>query len=92
VRVLGVQRGALEISVVDGGAGVDPQSLVARVDGRQMPVASSGRTARVSLAGIAPGRHSLNFTAADYQETKNTEDVARIEPNTRRLQTSFTTR
>jgi hypothetical protein len=92
VRVLGVRRGALEVSVVDSGSGVDPQSLVARVDGKNTPVSYSGRTARVSLAGIARGRHSLGFTAADYQETKNTEDVARIEPNTRRLQASFTKR
>jgi hypothetical protein len=92
VRVLGVRRGALEVSVVDSGSGVDPQSLVARVDGKNTPVSFSGRTARVSLAGIARGKHTLGFTVADYQETKNTEDVARIEPNTRRLQASFTKR
>jgi hypothetical protein len=71
---------------------VDPQSLEARVDGRGRPVSLSGNTARVSLTGVPRGRHALSFSAADYQETKNTEDVAGVRPNTRRLQTSFTTR
>ena len=90
VRVLGVRRGALEVTVTDGGSGVDPQALDARVDGQLKPVSYAGGRARVSLAGIVPGRHTLSFTAADYQETKNTEDVARILPNTRRLSASFT--
>jgi subtilisin family serine protease len=89
-RVLGVRRGALVIGVFDGGSGVDPESLEARVDGRQKPVSLSGRTARVSLVGVAPGKHSLSFTVADYQETKNTEDIPGVRPNTRRLQTAFT--
>jgi hypothetical protein len=38
------------------------------------------------------GRHVLNFSVADYQETKNMEDVARIRPNTRTVRTSFTVR
>jgi Subtilase family len=92
MRVLGVRRGTLEISVVDRGSGVDPQSLEARVDSRERPVSLSGTTARVSLTGVLGGRHSLSFSAADYQETKNTEDVAGVRPNTRRLETSFTTR
>jgi hypothetical protein len=91
-RVLGVRRGALEIEVADRGSGVDPQSLVARVDGRSRPVSLSGNRARVSLAGLARGRHSLTFTVADYQETKNNEDVAGIRPNTRVIGASFTTR
>jgi hypothetical protein len=89
-RVLGVRRGAIVIGVFDGGSGVDPESLEARVDGRQKPVSLSRRTARVSLAGVAPGKHSLSFTVADYQETKNTEDVPGVRPNTRRLQAAFT--
>jgi hypothetical protein len=31
----------------------------------------------------------LNFTVADYQETKNMENVPRIRPNTRTVQTAF---
>jgi hypothetical protein len=48
----------------------------------------SGR-ARLSLAGDARGRHSLSFTASDYQETKNMENVGRILPNTRTVRTTF---
>ena len=49
---------------------------------------ASGR-ARLSLAGDARGRHTLSFTASDYQETKNMENVARILPNTRTVRTTF---
>jgi hypothetical protein len=50
---------------------------------------SDGR-ARVSLALLSRGRHVLNFSVADYQETKNMENVPRILPNTRTIQTTFT--
>jgi hypothetical protein len=43
----------------------------------------------VAVADLAAGRHSLTFTASDYQETKNTEDIAGILPNTRTLRTTF---
>jgi hypothetical protein len=33
------------------------------------------------------GAHTLVFTVADYQETKNMEDVARILPNTATFRT-----
>ena len=32
-----------------------------------------------------PGRHRLVLSVADYEETKNMEDVVRILPNTARL-------
>ncbi len=41
------------------------------------------------MTGIGPGRHTLTFTASDYQETKNMENVARILPNTRTVRTTF---
>jgi hypothetical protein len=49
---------------------------------------ASGR-ARIALAGLGRGRHVLTFTAADYQETKNMEDVSRILPNTRTVRRAF---
>jgi hypothetical protein len=75
--------------VSDGGSGVDPESLEARVDDDSVPVSYSGGRVRVPLTGISPGRHALMFSVADYQETKNMENVARILPNTRTLRTSF---
>ena len=73
----------------DGGSGVDPVSLQARIDGDFVPVSFGSGRARLSLAGDARGRHTLSFTASDYQETKNMENVARILPNTRTVRTTF---
>jgi hypothetical protein len=82
--------------VSDGGSGVDPRSLRAVIDGRRRSVSYSGGTAggvaRVSLSGIDAGTHSLVFTASDYQETKNNEDVGPVLPNTRVLRTSIAVR
>jgi subtilisin family serine protease len=89
IRVLGVRNGFLELSVNDSGSGVDPVSLQARIDGNFVPVSFASGRARLSLAGDARGRHTLSFTASDYQETKNMENVARILPNTRTLGTTF---
>lgn len=75
--------GTLALAVADGGAGVDPKSLIAKIDGRPVPVSFSGGRAIVSLGSTGPGRHALVFTAADYQELKNMENVLRILPNTR---------
>ena len=75
--------GNLQLAVADGGAGVDPKSLTARIDGRPVPVSFSGGRAIVSLGSTGPGRHALVFTAADYQELKNMENVLRILANTR---------
>jgi len=85
-----VRDGALQVRVLDGGSGVDPGSLVARVDGQQHPLSYASGLARVSLSGVARGRHTLVFTAADYQEAKNNENVRGILPNTRKLQRAFT--
>ena len=90
MRVLGVRGGFLELSVTDRGAGVDPRSLTARIDGDSTPVSYGNGRARVPLTLAARGRHVLNFTVADYQETKNMENVPRIRPNTRTLRTTFT--
>jgi subtilisin family serine protease len=89
LRVRGVRNGFLEVAVTDRGSGVDPASLQAVVDGKGEAVTFSAGLARVAVADLAAGRHSLTFTASDYQETKNTEDIAGILPNTRTLRTTF---
>ena len=78
VRTLGV-----ETDVSDGGSGVDPLSLQAQIDGDFVPVSYAAGLARLPVAGLAGGRHALTFTASDYQETKNMENVGPILPNTR---------
>jgi hypothetical protein len=81
----------LRLLVTDRGSGVDPSSLLAQVDGRVRPILYSPTNGlvQVGLGRLATGRHRLVFTAADYQETKNTEDAQTTLPNTRRLATTF---
>ena len=82
----------LELAVSDGGSGVDPESLQAHIDEDFVPVSYRAGRVRVPLSGISAGRHALTFSVADYQETKNMENVPRILPNTRTLRTSFVVR
>jgi subtilisin family serine protease len=85
IRLLGVRGTSATFSVTDAGAGVDPGSFSARVDGRTRRVRYSGGRATISLAGLARRTHVIALTASDYQETKNMEDVGPILPNTRTL-------
>jgi hypothetical protein len=82
----------LELAVRDGGSGVDPESFQAHIDEDFVPVSYRAGRVRVPLSGISAGRHALTFSVADYQETKNMENVPRILPNTRTLRTSFVVR
>jgi subtilisin family serine protease len=89
VRVLGVRGRTLQLRVTDAGSGVDPTALSARVDGQERAVSYASGLVRVSLAGLRSGRHSLSFSAADFQEVKNNENVPGILPNTRKVQHAF---
>ena len=80
-----IRGGALRVRVTDAGAGVDPRTLVARVDGVRRGVRFAGGIATVDVRGLRRGRHALRFEASDYQEAKNMENVPRILPNTRVL-------
>jgi hypothetical protein len=84
----------LRVLVRDRGSGVDPQSLLARVGGRSPGILYRPSTGIVSLVvgRLAPGRHRLLFSVADYQETKNNEDAAKTLPNTRTLSIGFVVR
>lgn len=88
------RRAALELSVTDLGSGVDPTSLAATIDGRRSKATWSAATGRATivLGGLPAGAHTLVFTASDYQETKNMEDVTRILPNTASLTVAFRVR
>jgi hypothetical protein len=89
VRVLGARSGFLQFRVSDGGSGVDPTALVAVVDGRERAASYANGLVRVSVADLRRGRHTFSFTAADFQEVKNNENVAGILPNTRKLTGTF---
>ena len=49
------------------------------LDGKRVATRFGAGAIRIRAA---KGRHNLVLTVADYQETKNTEDVAKILPNT----------
>ena len=89
VRLLGVRRGALRLRLADGGSGVDPTAISARVDGAARGVSYVNGVARIAVNRLHRGRHTLILTVADFQEVKNNENIAGILPNTRRFQASF---
>ena len=78
VRLVGA-KGGIVVAASDAGSGVDPSSAFARIDGTRAGVRFTGGVFHITAA---KGAHTLVFTVADYQETKNMEDVARILPNT----------
>jgi hypothetical protein len=93
LTVRGVRVGVpLRVSVADGGSGVDPRSLEATIDGRSVTAVLHGKEVRVTTHGVGPGAHRLRLRLADYQETRNMENVARILPNTRVLTAGFRVR
>jgi hypothetical protein len=92
IRVLSAAGRVLRVAVRDGGSGVDPESLHATIDSRSLGVSYANGIARMSLVGFSRGRHTLVFRAADYQETKNMEDIGPILPNTRTLKTTIVVR
>jgi hypothetical protein len=88
-RVVSRASSWLPVSAIDRGAGIDPGSIRATVDGRVVSAVLQGNVIRVGTTQIARGTHRLRLRVSDYQETKNTENVARILPNTRVLTGTF---
>ena len=86
------RRASLELAVSDRGSGVDPASIVVKLDGSPSTWKYARGRVTVPTAGLKAGRHTVRLTVADYQETKNMEDVGPILPNTRTFTASFTVR
>jgi len=85
-----VARGAsLLVSAIDRGAGVYPQSIVASIDGSRVAATLRGAVIAIPTGRLSVGKHRLRLRASDYQESKNTENVARILPNTRTATFTF---
>jgi hypothetical protein len=90
IRLVGRSGRTLHVRVTDASSGVDPRSLTASVDGHAASVRWRGDgRADVVAPLVRHGRNTLAFTASDYQEAKNMEDVGPVLPNTRTLRTSF---
>jgi hypothetical protein len=93
LRARSIRHGSpLVVAVADGGAGIYPASLVVTVDGDAVEAALRRGLVRIPTGSLAPGRHRLRLRISDFQEGKNTENVARILPNTRVLATTVTVR
>jgi hypothetical protein len=93
LRTRTVARSArVRVSATDAGSGVYGESVTATVDGDGRAAFFRQGVVYVSTIGLSPGRHRLRLRVSDYQETKNTENVARILPNTRTLTATFTIR
>ncbi|WP_411277821.1 S8 family peptidase [Gaiella sp.] len=73
------------VRVADGGAGVDPGTAVATIAGKEQVTSWRNGVLRISTKGIFPGTYRLRLQISDYQESRNTENVPPILPNTRVL-------
>jgi hypothetical protein len=89
IRLVSRHGSTIVVAVRDAGSGVDPQSLDATVDGRDVPRRWTGTNLVLTTRRLGPGQHRLVVTASDYQESKNMEDVGPVLPNTRVLRTTF---
>jgi minor extracellular serine protease Vpr len=86
------REGVLRFHVADTGSGISVPDIVVHVDGAQQDVAvSPSGDARVRTGGLTAGRHRLEITASDLQETKNSENASALAlPNTRTVHAAFT--
>ena len=81
-----VRRGTgLSVHVKDAGSGVDPLTIVARIDGAPRQVTWDAGVVRIATGRLKAGRHRLRLQVSDYQESRNMENVPPILPNTRVL-------
>jgi subtilisin family serine protease len=85
-------KSQLVLSVADSGSGIDPRSVVVAIDNQRVVFKLSSARIRVPLEGISRGTHRLHVSIADFQETKNSESVVGVLPNTTSLRKTFTVR
>jgi hypothetical protein len=62
------------------------------VDGSRVTARLRRGVISIPTGTLDPGTHRLRVRLSDFQESKNTENVARILPNTRWLRATFTVR
>jgi subtilisin family serine protease len=78
----------LRFGLHDSGSGVNPRSIHASIGGRPVRVHYADGVLSLRTKGLRPGRPVVVVRAADYQETKNMEDVGPVLPNTRVFRTT----
>jgi len=93
LRTRSVSSGSdVRVAASDAGSGIYRGSIETRIDGKDARARFEDGVISISTQGLAPGTHRLWIRVSDYQETKNTENVGPILPNTRALSTSFRVR
>jgi hypothetical protein len=80
------------VSAVDKGAGVYPDAIAASIDGHPARARYHSGVISIVTRSLGGGTHRLRLRVSDYQEAKNTENVARILPNTRTANFTFRVR
>ena len=93
LRTRSVRAGQdVPVTAVDKGSGVYRDSIAASVDGELAGARYRNGVISISTRSLTPGPHRLRLSVSDVQESKNTENVARILPNTRWLTATFRVR
>ena len=88
-----VRRGEpLRVGVSDGGSGIDPTTITARIGETTPRARLRAGVVSVSTSGLRRGTHRLRLQLSDYQESRNMENVPPILPNTRVLTATFVVR
>ena len=82
LRVVPGAASTITVAATDLGSGIDPSSIVCKLDGKSVTPTFADGTITIPAA---TGSHALDLTVSDYQETKNMEDVVKILPNTTTL-------
>jgi subtilisin family serine protease len=82
----------VKVGAVDTGSGIYADSIRASVDGDAVRASYRDGVVSVATRALQPGTHRLRLRVSDVQESKNTENVARILPNTRWLTATFRVR
>ncbi len=82
----------VKVGAVDKGSGIYSDSIAATVDGEVTRASYRNGVVSISTRNLGVGRHRLRLRVSDVQESKNTENVARILPNTRWLTATFRVR
>ena len=81
-----VRRGApLVVRVSDAGSGVDPRTATVTINGVLRKTTWAAGAIRIATKGLEPGTYRLRLQISDHQESRNTENVPPILPNTRFL-------
>jgi subtilisin family serine protease len=83
----------LRLALKDAGAGVDQRSIEVTIDRTLADYHFKNGVLTVASAHLGRGKHRVTVSVADYQETKNMEDVLNgATPNTRSFSTTFVVR